>query len=71
MDPIMIVEFSAKTNAADIKEESVSLHNPEELFAFVAPGGGCEKISCEVCEVQMVFLNQHTPISRILLQINV
>ena len=61
MDPIMTVEFSAKTNVADIKEESVSLHNPEELFAFVAPGGGCEKISSEVCEVQMVFLKPAHP----------
>ena len=61
MDPIMTVEFSAKTNVADIKEESVSLHNPEELFAFVAPGGGCEKIPSEVCEVQMVFLKPAHP----------
>ena len=61
MNPIMTVEFSAKTNAADIKEESVALHNPEEFFAFVAPGGGCEKIPGEVCEIQMVFLTPEHP----------
>jgi len=64
MNPIMTVEFSAKTNVADIKEESVSLHNPEELFAFVAPGGGCEKIPSEVCEIQMVFLKPEHPNTR-------
>lgn len=61
MNPIMTVEFSAKTNVAEIKEESVPLHNPEELFAFVAPGGGCEKIPSEVCEIQMVFLKPEHP----------
>ncbi len=61
MNPIITVEFSASTNAADIKEESVAIHNPEELFAFVAPGGGCEKIPSEVCEIQMVFLKPAHP----------
>jgi len=64
MNPIMTVEFSAKTNAAEIKEESVSLHNPEEFFAFVAPGGGCEKIPNEVSEIQMVFLKPEHPNTR-------
>ncbi|MDH5601499.1 MAG: hypothetical protein OEY78_09375 [Gammaproteobacteria bacterium] len=44
MNPVITVEFSAKTDVAEIKEESVSLHSTEELFAFVAPGGGCDKI---------------------------
>jgi hypothetical protein len=61
MNPIMTVEFSAKTNVADIKEESVPIHNPDELFAFVAPGGGCEKIPAEVCEIQMIFLTPEHP----------
>ena len=61
MNPIITVEFSAKTNVADIKEESVPLHTPEELFAFVAPGGGCEKIPSEVDEIQMVFLRPARP----------
>lgn len=61
MNPIMTVEFNASTNVAEIKEESVPLHSPEELFAFVAPGGGCEKIPSEVCEIQMVFLTPEHP----------
>lgn len=61
MNPIITVEFSAKTNVAEIKEESVPIHNTEELFSFVAPGGGCEKIPSEVCEIQMVFLTPKHP----------
>lgn len=61
MNPIITVEFSANTNVADIKEESVALHNPEELFSFVAPGGGCEKIPSEVSEIQMIFLTPEHP----------
>jgi len=52
----------------EIKEESVPLHNPEEFFAFVSPGGGCEKIPDEVTEIRMVFLppahkNTQNPLS--------
>ena len=61
MNPVITVEFSAKTNVAEIKEESVPLHSTEELFAFVAPGGGCEKIPNEVSEIQMVFLKPEHP----------
>lgn len=61
MNPIITVEFSAKTNVAELKEESVPLHNPEELFSFVAPGGGCEKIPDEVDEIQMIFLQPAHP----------
>lgn len=56
MRPILTVEFSAKSADTEFKEESVPLHSPEELFAFVAPGGGCEKIPDEVNEIRMVFL---------------
>jgi hypothetical protein len=55
MKPIITVEFSAKAGDAECKEESVPLHNPEEFFAFVAPGGGCEKIPDDVGEIRMVF----------------
>ena len=61
MKPIMTVEFSAKAGGRDFKEESVSFHSPEELFAFVAPGGGCENIPDEVDEIQMVFLPPSHP----------
>jgi len=56
MKPILTVEFSAKAGDIDFKEESVPIHSPEELFAFVAPGGGCERIPDEVDEIQIVFL---------------
>lgn len=56
MKPILTVEFSASDGETEIKEESVPLHNPEEFFEFVSPGGGCEKIPDEVCEIRMVFL---------------
>ena len=61
MNPIITVEFNAKSGEIDFQEESVSLHTPEELFMFVAPGGGCEKIPDEVDEIQMVFLQPAHP----------
>ena len=68
MNPIITVEFSAKQGDIKLKEESVPLHSPDELFTFVAPGGGCEKIPDEVDEIQMVFLkpehsNKYNPIA--------
>lgn len=56
MKPILTVEFTAKTGDYAFKEESVAIHSPEELMAFVAPGGGCERIPDEVDEVRVVFL---------------
>ena len=56
MKPILTVEFSAKAGDYDFKEESIAFHRPDELFEFVAPGGGCESIPNEVDEIQMVFL---------------
>lgn len=56
MKPILTVEFTAKTQDAQIEEESVTLHSSEELFAFVAPGGGCDNIPDAVGEIRMVFL---------------
>lgn len=61
MNPIIMVEFSAKTDVTVLKEESVPLHSPEELFTFVAPGGECEKIPDEVDEIQMIFLKPEHP----------
>jgi hypothetical protein len=56
MKPVMTVEFTAKAGDESFKEESVPLHSPEEFFAFVAPGGGCDSIPSEVSEIQMLFL---------------
>ena len=64
MRPILTVEFHAKDNDVTFDEESVTLHSPEELFAFVAPGGGCEKIPDEVGEIRMVFLPPEHPNTR-------
>ena len=61
MKPILTVEFSAKAGGIDFKEESVPIHSPDELFGFVAPGGGCERIPDEVDEIQMVFLPPEHP----------
>jgi len=61
MKPIISVEFSAKAGDQEFKEDSVAFHNPEELFSFVAPGGGCDSIPDEVDEIQMVFLQPVNP----------
>ncbi|WP_455209673.1 hypothetical protein [Kaarinaea lacus] len=61
MKPIITVEFSAKAGDEEYKEESVPLHSPEELFAFVAPNGGCESIPDDVVEIKMVFLPPQHP----------
>ena len=55
MKPILAVEFSAKNGDQVINEESVPLHSAEEFFQFVGPGGGCEAIPDDVCEIRMVF----------------
>jgi hypothetical protein len=61
MKPIITIEFNAKADGISFKEESLAIHNPEELFAFVAPGGGCETIPNEVDEIQIVFLAPEHP----------
>ena len=61
MKPIITVEFSAKAGDEEYKEESVPLHSTEELFAFVAPNGGCESIPDDVAEIKMVFLPPQHP----------
>ena len=61
MRPVLTVEFHARDGDAEFEEESVTLHDPEELFQFIAPGGGCEKIPDEVGEIRMVFLRHEHP----------
>jgi len=56
MHPIIQIEFKARASEHDFAEESIPIHSPEELFAYIAPGGGCEKIPDEVDEIQIVFL---------------
>ncbi len=61
MNPIISVEFTAKAGDQEFKEESVFFHNTEELFSFVASGGGCDSIPDEVDEIQMVFQQAEHP----------
>jgi len=56
MQPVIKIEFFAKAGEQAFKEESVVFHDPEELFDFIKPGGGCDSIPDEVEEIQMVFL---------------
>jgi len=56
MKSVISVEFSAKAGDQEFKEESVTFHNPEELFSYIVSGGGCDSIPDEVDEIQMVFL---------------
>lgn len=77
MTPITI-EFSLKTADRDFKEDTVALHTPEELFEYVAPGGGCESMPDDIDEIQMVFLapehpNTQNPIAdiRVTLQLGI
>lgn len=67
MKPITI-EFTARTGDQEFKEESVTFQSPNEFFAFVAPGGGCDAIPDEVSEINMVFLqpehaNKQNPVA--------
>jgi hypothetical protein len=60
MMPITI-EFSLSSGDRDFKEDTVALHTPEELFQYVAPGGGCESMPDDVDEIQLVFLTPEHP----------
>jgi hypothetical protein len=61
MEPILAVEFTARAGEETFQEESVHLHSVDELFAYVAPGGGCERIPSEVDEIRIVFLKPAHP----------
>ena len=68
MKPIMTIEFRARADGVNFEEEGIAIHSPEELIAFVAPNGGCEKIPDEVDEIQFVFMspknaNRENPIA--------
>jgi hypothetical protein len=64
MEPVLAVEFTARNDDVSFEEESVHLHSLDELFDYVAPGGGCERIPSEVGEIRMVFLKPLHPNSR-------
>ena len=58
------VEFVARAGGQTFEEESILFRNPEELFEFIAPGGGCEGIPDEVDEIQMLFRPPEHPNTR-------
>ena len=68
MKPVLSVTFNVKTGDYEFKEQNISLHSPDELFQFIAPGGGCEDIPSDVEEIRVTFLpldhkNTHNPIA--------
>lgn len=69
------IEFKVNNGEQSCREDSITLRSPEELFAYIAPGGDCESIPSEVDEIQLVFLpaehaNTLNPVadSRVMLQ---
>lgn len=60
MMPITI-EFVAKNADVSFKEDSVTFGTPEELFDYIAPGGGCEQMPSDLGEIQMIFLPPEHP----------
>jgi len=60
MTPITI-EFNLSAEGRNFKEDTVALHTAEELFEYVAPGGGCEAMPDDVDEIQLVFLSPEHP----------
>ena len=55
MKPITI-EFTAKTADGTVSEDSVTFATPEDMFAYIAPGGGCEQMPDDLGEIRMLFL---------------
>jgi len=60
MTPITI-EFNLNAEGRNFKEDTVALHTAEELFEYVAPGGGCESMPDDFDEIQLVFLSPEHP----------
>jgi hypothetical protein len=60
MTPITI-EFIVKNGDESFKEDSVSFATPEELFEYIAPGGGCEGMPSDLGEIRMIFLPPKHP----------
>ena len=55
------IEFIAKSGEKSFKEDSVRFATAEELFDYISPGGGCEKMPSDLGEIQMVFLPPKHP----------
>ena len=55
------IEFSVKNDDQTIKEDSVSLASPLELFEYIAPGGDCERMPSDVSEIQLILQSPEHP----------
>ena len=55
MQPITI-EFTVNTGDDSFREDSVTFATPEEMFEYIAPGGGCEEMPDDLGEIRMIFL---------------
>lgn len=60
MKPIT-VEFRVTKGGETFTEDSVTLHNAEEFFNYVGPGGGCEQMPENLGEIQMIFASADHP----------
>jgi hypothetical protein len=57
----IIIEFMANTGDQSFKEDSVTFASAEELFEYIAPGGGCESMPSDLGEIRMIFLPPEHP----------
>ncbi len=55
------IEFSVKNGDQTIKQDSVSLASPIELFEYIAPGGDCERMPSDLSEIQLVLQSPEHP----------
>lgn len=55
------IEFSVTNGDQTIKEDSVSLASPLELFEYIAPGGDCERIPSDLSEIQLILQSSEHP----------
>ncbi len=57
----IIVEFIATNGEQSFKEDSVTFANAEQLFEYIAPGGGCENMPSDLGEIRLIFLPPEHP----------
>lgn len=55
------IEFAVKDGDRTIKQDSVSLESPAQLFEFIAPGGDCEKMPSDLSEIQFILQSPEHP----------
>ena len=55
------IEFIVENGDKSFKEDSVTFATSEELFEYIAPGGGCEDMPSDLGEIRMIFLPPKHP----------